>query len=482
MPETPDTNPYNFVPLEGHPARREGHRGFLRYDGEAYSGKLVCRLEAKTDILSLGTPKEVDRTTGATDAAGKPVQKKIRVYEFSKDARGTPILRGTSLKGMVRAVYEAITGSCLPLVKLRGEYDQPVKSIPGQAKPKFTFDYGDDLGDFDTKRCCGRSTLCPACRLFGTLAGKEEGFKGQVSFSDARFVTPSALKSCLSDDFFFLPVLGTPKPHHSQTYGAGGSMVSIAGRKFYYHHKKGKNWQAPETEALKRKDVSAVREYAPAGSSFSFDVICDGLSHQEVAELLVALELEEGLAHKIGLGKAAGLGSCVVRVDWESSNLSRTLSRYEKNKDRGLGPGPETMRGRAGLPAVEIKDELREVLRLDKEKGAVRVGYPSKDDYANAPYNQPIDALGVFGGKMNSLEGLFKPVGETVSGPSGDPPVVPKDQIAAWLKAVYADKLVFVQQDGSEITRPKKSYQAKLETLVPGRWYILSGTKSSKPS
>jgi hypothetical protein len=64
------------------------------------------------------------------------------------------------------------------------------------------------------------------------------------------------------------------------------------------------------------------------------------------------LALEEGLAHKIGMGKALGLGSCQMMVDKQQSRLSLAAERYSTWGAAGSV---------TGAPWATFKPALREV-------------------------------------------------------------------------------------------------------------------------
>ena len=107
-------NPYNFVrPLEDPATRLAGKAPELtllgrcappphdRYVG--LTGRITCLLEAKTPLF-------------ISDAHGiwqeEVNGKSHRHYRFFQDPDGTPAIPGTSLRGMLRSVFEAATNSC----------------------------------------------------------------------------------------------------------------------------------------------------------------------------------------------------------------------------------------------------------------------------------------------------------------------------------------------------------------------------------
>jgi hypothetical protein len=54
--------------------------------------------------------------------------------------------------------------------------------------------------------------------------------------------------------------------------------------------------------------------YVPRGSRFIFAVDFFNLADDEFSLLLYSLVLEEGMAHKVGFGKAKGLGSAQIQI------------------------------------------------------------------------------------------------------------------------------------------------------------------------
>ena len=61
--------------------------------------------------------------------------------------------------------------------------------------------------------------------------------------------------------------------------------------------------------------------FAEAGSIFTFNVDYWNLTVKELKCLLTAIQLEEGLAHKIGKGKYLGFGSCRIIIDEEKTTV-----------------------------------------------------------------------------------------------------------------------------------------------------------------
>ncbi len=290
-------NPYNFVQLESEEPDRSGYTGRYFLQDNHYSGKLKCTLEALSPLISI-------------DQTGKEEQ----VKGFLRNSYNEPILQGTSIKGMVRAVYEAMTDSCLALAVTDGTSKKGSTNIK-----KYAYS---DLGKYSNRECNSLKNLCPACRIFGVINGDSLNCQGKVAFSDAVLI---GNKLCLQ--LKYLKELSNPKPHHYATYGENGQKGGrIAGRKFYYQQGANPEYSIGKNKATQR--TIAIKECAPVGSAFSFQVSVDNLTDVELGTLLLALELHVGLGHKIGLGKAIGLGSCCIKVDRENSTITTPKERY----------------------------------------------------------------------------------------------------------------------------------------------------------
>jgi cold shock CspA family protein len=360
-------NPYNFVPLSGKPKRSE-YPGLDKFKNGAYSGLLKCELEVVSPLIS------VDHQTVQKHRCNN---KALDKYTFIKDTQGVPIIPGSSLKGMIRSVYEAITNSCLHFAATKG-------TVKKGRNKSIDYEYS-ELSEFSHEKCNNTNNLCPACRLFGVSLDEELHCQGRISFSDARIVKGGLeVRTCILKD------LMAPNPYHFVVYGKDGLPgKEIAGRKFYYHHGEQPSFSIVEKKA--GKFSKAIAEYAPKGSKFAFQVCIEGLAIEEVKHVIKAMELEDGLGHKIGLGKPIGLGSCKINIFRDRSVLSNCQDRYKSLRisDENKWQYDES-HSNVVLPA-----ELKEILRLDKYKDG-EIGYPSFNDYQNAYKTARINGKGFF--------------------------------------------------------------------------------------
>jgi hypothetical protein len=184
-----------------------------------------------------------------------------------------------------------------------------------------------------------------ASRLFGAVGkGDDSSFKGRVSVLPAvltnvrNFQTRSLPllqphATCIAhyleqgDEVTTLPK-ATDKndPDSMQNYNKKNAKLS--GRKWYWHREWDPN--VPDLVPGTQKTNSILHPIEPVkeGPIGQFRIVLDRLCREELGALLEALELPEGHAHKLGMGKAIGLGS--VRLTLESMNVQEVGARYRR--------------------------------------------------------------------------------------------------------------------------------------------------------
>lgn len=332
-------NPYAFVPYPTH-INRSAPRYSDRYEG--HSGRLFCELEALTPLLVMDS----------TDRAGTD---RSQVGRFMTSAgTGELIIPGTSLKGMVRSVFEVLLPSCVPVSKSQSLVDQAVAA-------------------------CNRGTwLCPACRTFGFL----NVLRGHIHIGQA-----TVHGSYERINPFQLIALESPKPRHEAFYRPNGNP---AGRKFYFHHTH-PSQACTEIDRQRGNWVEPVagRKDGQPGTTFRFTVTFENLQEDELHALLAALTLSDrapwksefvAVRHKLGYGKPTGLGSVEVRI-LQAELFDRT--RYHR-----FAPGASIREGEAlktwvrsaqdrffTKPTTEVQ-ALINILRYPPEPG-VTYQYPT---------------------------------------------------------------------------------------------------------
>ena len=175
-------------------------------------------------------------------------------------------------------------------------------------------------------------------RLFGTTGDttkKDEEKKdelvalsGRVFFEDAKNYKPKMIDN---GNPVTLKAFGEPHPTLTTFYLDNieknyneNKGVSIRGRKFYWHHKEkiGKPFSEYRKSVEMPKDKNGQNKFAYNSSlelmdinnEFEFNVNFENLTDEELGVLIYAIELEDGLLHKVGKGKAFGFGSCKIEI------------------------------------------------------------------------------------------------------------------------------------------------------------------------
>ena len=118
-------NPYNFVPApprtkNGKPIRGElGDRepsGHDRYLADKLSGKLHVRMTVETPLLVPDTAR-----VEVNEADTQNAKQDHKTFPVRVDGNGRPLINPTSIKGMLRSAYEAITVSRLSVFQKHEE-------------------------------------------------------------------------------------------------------------------------------------------------------------------------------------------------------------------------------------------------------------------------------------------------------------------------------------------------------------------------
>jgi len=96
----------------------------------------------------------------------------------------------------------------------------------------------------------------------------------------------------------------------------------LRGTKFWWHRPIDMNTFPDQSDKVK-----TTIEPIEKDSEFRFRVHFQNLTSNELGALLIVLELEEGLAHRIGMAKSLGYGSCRIE---SQLTLCDPKKRYEK--------------------------------------------------------------------------------------------------------------------------------------------------------
>ncbi|MDZ7960990.1 MAG: RAMP superfamily CRISPR-associated protein [Aulosira sp. DedQUE10] len=284
-PELPP-KPYEFVSFPQERPNLQRPVGHHKYLSDRLHGTLYLTLKVQTSLHV---------STGVVVMGSDIGNNRIPLIKTMLQGVDQKLsIQGSSLKGCIRSVYEAITNSTLAVITNKYRDKIPQERLP----------------------CRQKEQLCPASRVFGAL-----DWQGLLDFNDAK---------CESMDFStgFMPSLYRPRPDESGAYFIRGR---VAGRKFYYNTikaiDKGQNSGIPVQQA--------GREYI-----FSTQLHFKNLTAEELGTLLIVLgqDAKYPLALKVGGGKPIGMGTMTVKIDkiHQPQNLKQRYSAYNLNQSDEL--------------------------------------------------------------------------------------------------------------------------------------------------
>ncbi|MFN3690258.1 MAG: RAMP superfamily CRISPR-associated protein [Fimbriimonadales bacterium] len=259
--------PYEFV---GFPNKRPERKKGIGQD------RIQRNLLSGTLELTMATLTPVHVGSGYTDFVKAGDKEHLAALQVSKRVRDNQTLRrrylipGSSIKGAIRSLVEAITPSC-------------VRVVQGKYRAYLPNGYGS---------CTQEDELCLACRLFGA-----QDYQGHVSFEDA--VAPPGSLVLLGTPLLWTPARGMRglPPSYLESQG------KAKGRKFYPHAK-----PAQGTDA---------RTCIKTGAELPLRIHFINLSEAELGVLLTALGLhpQHPFPIKLGGGKPVGLGSVKLTLN-----------------------------------------------------------------------------------------------------------------------------------------------------------------------
>ncbi len=193
--------------------------------------------------------------------------------------------------------------------------------------------------------------LCPACRVFGWVhQGAPEdpnvrvAYAGRVSFSHAILQgepkklgedTPLAILSSPKPTTTAFYLLGAnEQPNFNVTYDTQGAR--LRGRKFYRHHGTANPQEYKRAGDIRDGQNRTVKDVLDEDNEFTFTVHFENLAPVELGALLWALELEDGMVHRLGFAKPLGFGSVKVTVD--TVEVLNPRERYASLSNVGWHP------------------------------------------------------------------------------------------------------------------------------------------------
>jgi hypothetical protein len=276
--ENTSNKPYRFVSFPQERPRLQHPAGHDKFDKNRLHGTLFLKLQVQTSLHV---------STGVV-VPGSDVESRVSLIKtMVQGVEKYLLIQGSSLKGCIRSVYEAITNSTLAVITSKYRDKIPPERLP----------------------CRNKEQLCPASQVFGAL-----DWQGLIEFNDAK---------CESMGFStgFMPSLYRPRPEPGSAYF--DTRGKVAGRKFYFH----------TISAIEKGQNQGIAvQQAARAYRFSTQLQFKNLKPEELGTLLVVLGQDANypIALKIGGGKPIGMGTMTVEVTQARvlQNLEDLRSRY----------------------------------------------------------------------------------------------------------------------------------------------------------
>lgn len=297
----PAPEPFEFVPLAER-VNRKSPIGHDRYDDNCITGQIHGTIEALSPIYVGSGVMELTQD-------GQLVDTIVR-----RD--GKVAIPGSSLKGAIRSVLEAISESCVCKSKIKVRRQR--------------------------SECKEQDNLCVACRIFGAM-----GFQGNIAIQDAPHIDGKIVTKRV-------PALYSPQlPKNEQ---------EAKGRKFYMHGKVATGEIPMET--------------CEQGSKFKFTAQIDNLTNAEWGLFFTALghHPEHPFKLKIGGAKPVCLGSVDFQIEkihiheqiaaryltWDSQqDAVKTGEALKTWKDQCITQATES------LIQVKLLEKLADILKYE---------------------------------------------------------------------------------------------------------------------
>jgi len=245
---------YDFISLPDSVIRQKvpGHN-LLKHD--LYTGTLEFVLRTLTPVFVSSGQPALSESLGMNQ--GGVIQAHYRIG----DQIAIP---GSSLKGAVRSVAEAVSASCLNITRASH------RDLPD------AFNIG-----------CTTDAACTACILFGMSGRGREAYSGHVHFHDAVLQKGRTR-------LFRMPALFRPRPE-SSFYRKPSRKFK--GRKFYKHYRPNEDRRGVESEAILPDSLLAGK------------IEFTNLTESQLGLVFYSMGCGTRIQLKLGGGKPKGLGS-----------------------------------------------------------------------------------------------------------------------------------------------------------------------------
>lgn len=310
--------PYVFVPLPEAKDRFPypeilPHSAWQTPGHELHTGRLIFKATVKSPVHIGSGLYELSEDVGF--AKGFVVRGIVRVA-------GAPVIPGSSLKGAVRATYEACTRSCVRLFtsSTSEQYSREWRrsKLPASVVAELVETHGmPERGRvsvrltsdaFRAQEPCGEvrksndlKNLCPACALFGGL-----GYRGRLCFMDAHVAESAsgevkAKQQVERANSPHLHRVGLRTVVRQERQRRVVEVTDIQGRKFYRYGSKSQRRYEPI-------------DYLPIGAVLTLSMECERLLLAEIGGILLCMGVAGGPRLRVGGGKPLGLGELEVEL------------------------------------------------------------------------------------------------------------------------------------------------------------------------
>ncbi|PSF37389.1 CRISPR-associated protein [Aphanothece hegewaldii CCALA 016] len=329
--EMDTSKPYKLIPFPDELPSLKPPAGHDKFLDNCLHGTLFLTLTVKTPLhISTGV------VVMGEDISNSSIP---LIQTMTQGVKKELIIQGSSLKGCIRAVYEALTNSTL------GVASKEVR---------------DNISNKKRLPCLKKEELCPASRIFGAM-----NCQGLVKFTDAKCEQVYSIG--------FMPSLYSPQPQFSdRTFNSEyfDDNEQVRGRKFYY--------QTNRAIDSGEKGISVQQ----AGTEYIFTTSLQfmNLKSEELGTLLIILgqDPQYPIALKVGAGKPIGMGTMTVEI-----TETRVIQGKKELCDRYstyTPPETEFLTGSLQQEFIEkqikaAKSNLIEITQLEELKNVL--GYPT---------------------------------------------------------------------------------------------------------
>lgn len=307
--QPPLPKPYKFVKIDEMSDKHRCHpKGHEDYGKDKISGELQGEITALSPVHVASGMMEL---TGRRD---------FPLVKAHTSHNGRPIIPGSSLKGAIRSIVEAISPSCVRITRVRSSQ-----------LPNKTF-------------ACGRKEyLCVACRMFGAME-----YLGQVRFSDA------VLRQGYTTEIETIPPLYSPRTREGLYFDDNGKAKE---RKFYQHGH--------------LAEGNMPIEVCPKNSKLDFKLSFDNLTEGELGLLLIALGLGESKFYpKLGGAKPACCGTLEITITKSQifEDIEKSYLQYDVEPIAIDIPKYLTATKNEKIVLNDQLQQLADILKLDEQR------------------------------------------------------------------------------------------------------------------